>query len=148
VAGDRERGQEGRGKRRVGLIAAIVGGCMLFLGTAGAVTDMVIQSASTVRDEVHGGEPVRLQARNFAFVPRSVVLRGQRSVTVIVTNDGVSQHSFTMDRLGIDVVVQPGQSGTIDLSPPALGVYPFYCRFHEAYDMRGAIRFGASRTRD
>jgi plastocyanin len=146
VAGDRERKQDGRGKRRGGRIAAIVGGCLLFLGTAGAVTDMIIQSADTVRDELHSAGPVRLQARNFAFVPRSVVLRGQRSVTVIVTNDGVSQHSFTMDRLGIDVVVQPGQSATVDVSPPRPGVYPFYCRFHEAYDMRGAIRFEASRA--
>jgi plastocyanin len=122
-------------------------GCLLLLATAGAVTDMIIQSSSTVRDEVHAGGPVRLQARNFAFVPSSVVLRGQRSVTVIVTNDGVSQHSFTMDRLGIDVVVQPGQSATVDVSPPRPGVYQFYCRYHEAYNMRGEIRFGGNRAR-
>jgi plastocyanin len=129
-------------RRRVGLTVAVVFGVMLVLATAGAVLDMVIQSNTTVRDRTHAGGTIHLQARNFQYVPTSLLARGQDSVTIAVTNDGVSQHSFTIDELGIDVVVQPGQTATVVVR--AQGVpqsYEFYCRFHQTYGMRGTVGF-------
>jgi plastocyanin len=127
-----------RRKGRRGAAAAAIAGVLLFLATVGAVTDMVIASGTEVRGGGHGRGPVELQARNFAFIPNSVVVHGA-SATIRVTNDGVSEHSFTIDDPPVDVVVKPGQTRTVRLSPGGSDLLEFYCRFHQNYGMQGTI---------
>ena len=83
---------------------------------------------------------VKLGARNFGYVPDSIVARGN-SVTIEFTNDGVSAHTFTVDNKDLDVVVQPGQTKTIHVSAGSSNFVDFYCRFHVNYGMRGTIAF-------
>jgi plastocyanin len=125
-------------KRRRGAMVAITGAVVLFLATVGAVADMVIASGTEVRGGSNGGGPIELQARNFAFVPSSVVVHGS-SVTIRITNDGVSQHSFTIDDPAVEVVVQPGQTRTVRVSTGGSSLLEFYCRFHQNYGMQGTI---------
>ena len=40
---------------------------------------------------------------------------------------GPDLHNFTVDALGVQIVVPPGGSGEVTLVDPAPGVYPFYC---------------------
>jgi plastocyanin len=127
-------------ERRRGAIVAITGAIVLFLATVGAVADMVIASGTEVRGGSHGTGPIELQARNFAFVPSSVVVHGS-SVTIRITNDGVSEHSFTTDDPPLDIVVQPGQTRTVRVSSRGSPLLEFYCRFHQNYGMQGTISF-------
>ena len=129
-----------RRRKRLGRIAAVTGAVLLFLAFAGAITDMVIASGTEVRGGVHGNGPIRLQARNFAFVPSSVVIHGS-SATIRITNDGVSEHSFTIDNPSVDVVVQPGQTATVHVTSAGSNLLQFYCRFHVNYGMQGTISF-------
>jgi plastocyanin len=138
-AGEEQVARERR-KRRWGRIAALTGATLLFLAAVGAVADMVIASGTEVRGATHGQEPVELQARNFAFIPNSVLVHGS-SATIRVTNDGVSEHSFTIDDPPVDVVVQPGQTATVRVSSRGSDLLEFYCRFHQNYGMQGTISF-------
>lgn len=45
-------------------------------------------------------------------------------------NDGKTQHTFTIDGLGIDQTLNPGQKATVMVTLPASGATNFYCRFH------------------
>jgi plastocyanin len=119
---------------------AIVGAVLLFLAIVGAVADMIIATATEVRGGRQGTGVVQLGARNFGYVPDSIVVHGS-SVTIRFTNDGVSAHTFTVDNKDIDVVVEPGQTRTITLRAGGSNLVEFYCRFHQNYGMRGTIAF-------
>jgi plastocyanin len=123
-----------------GVIVAWAAAMLLFLAVVGAVADMIISSATQVRGGPQGAGVVKLGARNFGYVPDSIVAHGT-SVTIRFTNDGVSAHTFTVDNKDLDVVVQPGQTKTIHLSAGSSNLVEFYCRFHVNYGMRGTIAF-------
>jgi plastocyanin len=127
-------------RKRLGRIAAITGAVLLFLAFVGAIADMVIATATAVRGGTNGNGPIRVQARNFAYIPSSVVVHGS-SATILLTNDGVSEHTFTIDNPPVDVVVRPGQTATIHVSSGGSKLLQFYCRFHVNYGMQGTISF-------
>jgi plastocyanin len=134
-------GESGPPRRvRPGVIVASAAAVLLFLGIVGAVADMIISSATQVRGGPQGGGVVKLGARNFGYVPDSIVAHGS-SVTIEFTNDGVSAHTFTVDNKDLDVVVQPGQTKAIHVSAGSSNFVEFYCRFHVNYGMRGTIAF-------
>ena len=115
-----------RPRSRWGTIAAVAGAAVLFLAIVGAVTDMVIASGTEVRGGSSGGGPVDVQARNFAFIPSSVVVHGS-SVILRITNDGVSAHSFTVDEPPVDVVVQSRRGAPAGSSSTAGSTSPTGC---------------------
>ena len=129
-----------RPRMQMGPRLAIVGAVLLFLAIVGAVADMIIATATEVRGGRQGTGVVQLGARNFGYVPDSIVVHGS-SVTIRFTNDGVSAHTFTVDNKDIDVVVEPGQTRTITLRAGGSNLVEFYCRFHQNYGMRGTIAF-------
>ena len=63
------------------------------------------------------------------------------SATIRITNDGVSEHSFTIDNPPVDVVVQPGQTAAVHVTSAGSNLLQFYCRFHVNYGMQGTISF-------
>ena len=136
--GGSERIARERRRRRRGTVVAVTVAVVLFLAIVGAVADMIIASGTEVRGGSHGQGPIELQARNFGFVPTSMVVHASVA-TIRITNDGVSQHSFTIDDPPVDVVVQPGQTKTVRISPAGSDLLEFYCRFHQAYGMQGTI---------
>jgi plastocyanin len=127
-------------RRRVGPRLAVAAAAVLFLALAGAVADMIIATATEVRGGREGTGVVQLGARNFGYVPDSIVVHGN-SVTIRFTNDGYSAHTFTVDNEDLDVVVQPGQTRTIRLMAGPSDLVEFYCRFHQNYGMRGTVAF-------
>jgi hypothetical protein len=67
-------------------------------------------------------------------------LVGGPSPGISIVNEGSVEHTFTLDELEIDEVLQPGDEVRIDLAeetPPAQ--YEYRCRFHP--DMRGVIEY-------
>jgi|SRR5947209_6202585 len=53
--------------------------------------------------------------------------------------EGFSAHSFTVPSLGIDVTVPPGGVADVSITVPDAATSVFYCRFHRALGMQGAI---------
>jgi plastocyanin len=57
---------------------------------------------------------------------------------IVVGNNSVVQHTFTIAGTDIDVVNDPGHFQTVTISLDR-GTYPFVCRFHQAQGMKGTL---------
>jgi len=61
-------------------------------------------------------------------------------VSIILVNEGRYSHTFTIDALGIDISLSPGERKTIDITAPSSpGSYTFYCKPHRGLGMTGNI---------
>jgi hypothetical protein len=49
----------------------------------------------------------------------------------VLKNEGRSTHTFTIDELGINVRLAPGETKTIEITPNKVGSYTFYCIPHD-----------------
>jgi plastocyanin len=85
---------------------------------------------------------IEVQTTNVAFQPDTLQARtGQ--VTVAVRNRDLFWHTFTVDRLGVDLPAPVGgvRSATFEAEP---GTYEYYCRIpgHATLGMRGTLTVG------
>jgi plastocyanin len=82
---------------------------------------------------------VEVQTINVAFVPRTLEATGGK-VTVAVRNRDLFWHTFTIDRLRVEIRTPVGRlrSASFEARP---GTYAFYCRIpgHAALGMRGTL---------
>ncbi len=82
---------------------------------------------------------VEVQTVNIAYVPKTLQASSGK-VTVAVRNRDLFWHTFTIDRLGVDIKAPVGRlrSATFEARP---GTYSFYCRLptHAALGMRGTL---------
>jgi plastocyanin len=101
------------------------------LGLVWAMTDAAPQVAPEGALEI--------ETVNIAFVPETLQAPGGK-VTVAVRNRDLFWHTFTIDRLGVDIKAPVGRlrSATFEARP---GTYSFYCRLptHAALGMRGTL---------
>lgn len=134
--GEEEQTQTGTGQRT---------GTAPRTGTAtGAGTEAPAPVSLPGRVNNHGTQEladgtVQMEADDFYFAPTFV--KGQPGVkaTAEVHNEGQAQHTFTIDEQGIDVLLDPGQSTTAEVTLPRSGTLVFYCRFHRDQGMQGAF---------
>ena len=80
---------------------------------------------------------VTVTAANFAFSPTSVPVEAGAEIELTFTNDDDTQHSFTADEIGVDLVVDGGGSDSTTFTAPDSGSVDFVCKFHES--MAGTI---------
>jgi plastocyanin len=82
-----------------------------------------------------------IEADDFYFKKTFQKVTAGQTVAVTIENEGGQQHTFTIDGLGVDEVINPGKSATVDVAIPADGTpLVFYCRFHgDPGKMKGAF---------
>jgi plastocyanin len=87
-----------------------------------------------------GGETaeVELTTQDNVFEPKELSVPAGAEVTVTVTNDGESPHTFTSEDLGFDETVDPGASTDVTFTAPDADS-EFVCTFHESQGMTGTI---------
>lgn len=85
---------------------------------------------------------IEITAANFAFSPLLVPVEPGAEVELTFTNDDDTQHSFTADDLGVDLVLEGGTSDTTTFTAPDSGSVEFHCKFHDS--MRGLISVDGS----
>jgi plastocyanin len=73
---------------------------------------------------------ISVEADDFYFKPTFLKAKPGTTVTVSLKNDGKTQHTFTIDALGVDQTLNPDQKATVTVTLPASGAANFYCRFH------------------
>src|SRR5215204_5948877 len=110
-------------------------------GTAGGEAPVSLEGE--VNDhgtEQLSGDSVELELDDNYFGP--TFLEGGEAgatVTVALNNGGERRHSLTVDGTGVDVVVEPGDSGEAEVTLPDSGSLNFFCRFHRNNGMQGAF---------
>ena len=87
-----------------------------------------------------GGEEVTVESYDIYFEPREVTIPADTDVTVMLPNDGVTLHNFSIDELDIDVDIDPGATEETVINAPA-GEYEYYCNVpgHKAAGMVGTL---------
>ncbi len=89
----------------------------------------------------HGTQKVGIDLVNAAFAPKAIEARAGQPLIVELHNKGFTAHTFTVDELHIDVVLDRGQDKTITIPAQPAGTYRFYCRFYQAEGMRGHLGY-------
>lgn len=119
---------------------AVVGGLGVVLVISAVLS---LTGGTTVSDELRAGA-IEVSADDFAFAPD--VIDGTPGDAILVVNDDIFYHTFTIDELGIDVSLMPGDEALVAVPDDATGSYEFYCTPHvfgEGEGMIGSLQVGA-----
>ena len=113
--------------RKVGLVMAVVFVLSIVVG---------VGARATYEEPTRGSDDIELTTADTEFSPDSLEA-GAGEVTVFVTNEDGTLHTFTIDDLDVDLAIPAGTSArvTFDAEP---GTYEFYCVPHQP-DMDGEL---------
>lgn len=111
---------------------------VLVFGGCSSASEPAEGSASQGRDS--GGGSSTIIAVDNEFEPAELALAPGEEVTVTLTNEGETIHTFTSEELGFDTGnVDPGDSAEVTFTAPEEET-PFVCSIHaETDDMVGTI---------
>jgi glucose/arabinose dehydrogenase/plastocyanin len=72
------------------------------------------------------GDEVTVESVDIDFNPNEFTIPANTDVTVHLPNNGAVRHNFSVEELGINVDIPPGEEQTITINAPA-GEYTYYC---------------------
>lgn len=73
------------------------------------------------------------------FNPEAITIPNGTATKLILKNKGKKEHTFTVEKLGIDEEVQAGKEKTITVQPKQPGTYELICRYHFQEGMVGKV---------
>ena len=104
-----------------------------------------IASPSPVSLEGHGSATVSydvtIQLTDQGFVPNYVQSTSGHDLNVTLVNSGTRRHGFTIAELGVDVMLDPGQTKTVVVHPSGLGDYTYMSTAPGDDGMTGTLTF-------
>ena len=117
-----------------------VGLLLLALGLVAAACGGSEEKETTKQTSTPGQvQTVDVELGDYYFEPKDLSGDVGKAVTVQLKNEGKAAHSFTIDELGVDQTVQPGQEARVTFTPTQGGSIAFYCKFHGASGMEGTL---------
>jgi len=84
-------------------------------------------------------QPIEVELSDDYFNPQVITIPNGRTTTLILKNKGNKEHTFTVEKLGIDTEVQPGKEKNITVKPQNPGTYELICRYHFNKGMVGKV---------
>ncbi|MDQ1373830.1 MAG: hypothetical protein QOJ09_1168 [Actinomycetota bacterium] len=99
---------------------------------SGKVTDKGTKDAT-------GKSAFTIEADDFYFNPTFIKTTPGQKITLTLKNEGKANHTFTSPDLSVDKELAPGSTVTVDITVPSADAAAFYCRFHQASGMQGAV---------
>ncbi|MDQ0882124.1 cupredoxin domain-containing protein [Peribacillus sp. V2I11] len=104
------------------------------LGSLGVFAEsaVVTQPMETVKS-------IEVELNDDYFNPKVITIPNGTATTLILKNKGTKEHTFTLEKLGIDVEVQPGTEKNITVKPKQPGTYELICRYHFKEGMVGEV---------
>ena len=76
------------------------------------------------------------------FDPTVLSGSGGQTLTISLDNSTSSLHNFSLPQQQLDQDVPPGQSVKVTVTLPASGELVFFCKYHHARGMLGALEAG------
>lgn len=89
-----------------------------------------------------GGTTENVTAIDFAFQPTQLSVPAGATVTVDFTNNGKTEHSFTLDNGDGEVEADAGGSKSFTFTAPQSGTITFHCKYHPT-QMKGTVTVGS-----
>ncbi len=132
-------------RRRAGVPRAtsatlVGGGVLAALVTVGAVVALAQpDDARMLTPEQQAAAPV-VDMLNYEFEASQLQVDGEEVAAFRFVNDTDDDHTFTVDELGVDVLVPSGREGVVVVQAPA-GSYVFHCSVgsHQEDGMEGRL---------
>lgn len=85
---------------------------------------------------------IEMEVDDSYFEPTFVKAKAGAKVTVKLRREGTLPHTFTIDEVKVDQMLDAGSTATVNFTMPASGHLNFYCKFHRAGGMQGAFYIG------
>ncbi|MGG0410274.1 cupredoxin domain-containing protein [Peribacillus simplex] len=102
------------------------------LGSLGVFAESGVVAQPTVKS-------IEVELNDDYFNPEVITIPNGTVTTLILKNKGTKEHTFTVEKLGIDAEVQPGKEKTITVQPKQPGTYELTCRYHFQEGMVGKV---------
>jgi len=92
--------------------------------------------------EVKGQTTVELEADEYYFKPTILQGASGQRLTLEIENESGTLHNISLPEQHLDMDIPPKGKVTVEVVFPASGAVRFFCKFHEALGMHGALRVG------
>jgi plastocyanin len=109
---------------------------------SGSASKAPVQLSGKVNDKgtkTVSGSSIELEADDFYFSPTFIEAKPGAKVSLEIKNEGSATHNFSIDSANISKDITPDGKATVEVTVPASGSLNFYCKFHKASGMQGAI---------
>ncbi|MEH7266579.1 cupredoxin domain-containing protein [Priestia megaterium] len=108
--------------------------CAMVIGVMTSGSLGVLAESDVVRQKA-----IEVQLNDDYFNPETITIPSGKTTTLILKNEGQKEHTFTVEKLGIDAEVQPRKEKTITVKPQNPGTYELICRYHFNSGMVGKV---------
>ncbi|MDA2768208.1 cupredoxin domain-containing protein [Bacillus cereus group sp. Bc010] len=116
-----------------------IGFLVMLVGVTTLNSLNVFASINVVTQPVESAKVIEVELNDDYFKPNVITIPIEESTTLLLKNKGKSEHTFTVKKLGIDVVVESGQEKNITVKPKNTGTYELTCRYHLLKGMEGKV---------
>ncbi|ALL23100.1 cupredoxin domain-containing protein [Bacillus tropicus] len=116
-----------------------IGFLVMFVGVITLNSLNVFASVNVVTQHVESAKVIEVELNDDYFKPNVITIPIEESTTLLLKNKGKSEHTFTVKKLGIDVVVESGKEESITVKPKSTGTYELICRYHLLKGMDGKV---------
>lgn len=82
---------------------------------------------------------IEVEMNDDYFNPKVITIPNGTATTLILRNKGKKEHTFTVEKLGVDTEVLPGKETSITVKPEQTGTYELICRYHFQEGMTGKV---------
>ncbi|MEI2315503.1 cupredoxin domain-containing protein [Bacillus paramobilis] len=96
-------------------------------------------SVNVVTQPIDSTKVIEVELNDDYFQPSVITIPIEESTTLLLKNKGKNEHTFTVKKLGIDVVVESGKERNITVKPKNTGTYELICRYHLLKGMEGKV---------
>ncbi|PGC23168.1 cytochrome B [Bacillus wiedmannii] len=96
-------------------------------------------SVNVVTHPIDSTKVIEVELNDDYFHPNVITIPIEESTTLLLKNKGKNEHTFTVKKLGIDVVVESGKEKNITVTPKNTGTYELICRYHLLKGMEGKV---------
>ena len=99
----------------------------------------VVASANVVTQPIESTKVIEVELNDDYFNPNVITIPIDETTTLLLKNKGKNEHTFTVKKLGIDVIVESGKEKNITIKPKNTGTYELICRYHLLKGMEGKV---------
>ena len=109
-------------------ILFVVTALLVFISCAGKGESSPIdpENFEVIGEVINGIRIIDVEAYKFGFEPEYIVVNSGETVKLNLKTRDVS-HGFMVEKLDINVSIDPGEIKTVDLIAEKKGVYQFWC---------------------
>lgn len=122
-------------KYLTGLIVLLA--MILVENTAGSLG--VFAESIDVTQPMETVKELEVELNDDYFNPKDITIQNGTTTTLVLKNNGKKEHTFTVEKLGIDDEIQPGKEKSITVKPKQSGTYELICRYHFQEGMVGKV---------